>query len=1047
MEGSQKLDKYRSAKPQEDPPRRPEAYEGESFTEEDILYFGKLLADGKSITVASFSGPKHKLYEGGAKKEIESTSKRITKIYKRANLEGTDTAKISMDAVVRKLARDEIRSSPKTKGKIDALKAEGFKKQRKAHKENQGTLSVDTDSLAERAEELTAVLGAGTDTKEEAIAGYEQLKKIQSVLPEEVRTRSRISELESQLNSENVIDTGSRLITSEIEYLKKKLAGNKKEKVPVDKVVDSPEVSSEDTEPVAEMTHAEQEQKLHALVDSYTPESLQPSTDNEVLELTEAQIVPNEGGDNEAVAKKTPVSENREKFDELTQRLKKQADVTKEQGGVLELTQEHKQQFKEVAPAEREEMTKAEQEYLTAFKEFQSNKKVWQIIEPKALRELEQKYNETRVAYAKALDTSVTKRLEDKLHGDGPKMMNVLNKRFDPEAIFSKRARPGSEEVYMDKVRERYNRRFRFNEVIKPAVEKKLEAKMEALSSKEKGIAGKALEWFQNKNKEYESYFVDQYGEKKGKNIAKGLRAAGTALTLSAGLSIAGIAGVGTVTAFAGFASLRVGRSLFSAFAGGALGAHAGMAYEKLLGRKQMESAGKKLKNATGEQERHLDVETLSRMDKERANLTKKSSEANLQKNKVIIQLLTAFGVGAGTAEALSSWPSLHDAVTSTGHPHVTTTYEYHDAKGNIISESGTPKGAPGLSPTQPLGATHTTEPLHVGNGEGANQLFQDLKAQYPNLDNYPPNLKGLLSSNPADIAKHLGFGKENGGITLHPNDTLTANEDGRLIYHDSLHNKDFVVANKDGISDQWSSKIHKLQEASAKVVHNNATHTEAHRSTSIHEKTSHTRARVHTNVFDTQKDHEDVIRANKAEYEREFGPSTSDKGNAPIAQPVPIPEPGHAKPHAPQGVPEERPSPDTTHPQSHPDQTPVPEPALTPRPAASPERFTQSINLEGYDKIALPYVDAKGDIFVYGGPSVSPHDVETMALSHAQANHGKLVRFTVPKHGFLGSIKQHVEGLIVKDDGTVQRVRSLPDGKPFPPIDKTKFVGISRDQ
>ena len=145
------MESPRKATPKKEFPPDPakEAFEGSSFTSENILVLAKMQADGKQINAASFKGTKFKLYEGGVKSEIDELAKRITKIYKRSNIEGTHTAKISLDAVSKELERDKVRSNPSTKDKLDAQIAEDFKKEKDEQYKNRPVLSVDTNKIEE----------------------------------------------------------------------------------------------------------------------------------------------------------------------------------------------------------------------------------------------------------------------------------------------------------------------------------------------------------------------------------------------------------------------------------------------------------------------------------------------------------------------------------------------------------------------------------------------------------------------------------------------------------------------------------------------------------------------------------------------------------------------------------------------------------------------------------------------------------------------------------------------------------------------------------
>src|SRR3989344_443122 len=140
---------------------------------------------------------------------------------------------------------------------------------------------------------------------------------------------------------------------------------------------------------------------------------------------------------------------------------KQQEEAPTPVGGVEE------SRFKEVAPPEREALTRTEEAYLTAYKEFHANKRVLNIREPKEVKDLKRAYDEARFGYAKALESSVKERLgaPTKKTGKALHKWEQMSKK--------------EQEAYQEKLQNRYNSWIRFNEVVKPAAEKKLEARVE----------------------------------------------------------------------------------------------------------------------------------------------------------------------------------------------------------------------------------------------------------------------------------------------------------------------------------------------------------------------------------------------------------------------------------------------------------------------------------------------------------------------------------------------------------------------------------------
>src|SRR5690606_17623912 len=114
-----------------------------------------------------------------------------------------------------------------------------------------------------------------------------------------------------------------------------------------------------------------------------------------------------------------------------------------------------------IAPLERSIMQEREKEYLNAYRELERKRTVWGRLskgkelgaEMARVEALKREYDEARVSYGNALTASAEKRLSEK----------------------------GGDSLRADAVLDRYNRIVRFREVMKPAVERKLAARKEAL--------------------------------------------------------------------------------------------------------------------------------------------------------------------------------------------------------------------------------------------------------------------------------------------------------------------------------------------------------------------------------------------------------------------------------------------------------------------------------------------------------------------------------------------------------------------------------------
>jgi len=263
--------------------------------------------------------------------------------------------------------------------------------------------------------------------------------------------------------------------------------------------------------------------------------------------------------------------------------------------------------------AERDAMQKAELAYLGLFKELHAKRLDTADAGPEVerLRELESAYQASRVAYASALDKSVRNRLLAK----------------------------GATDEQIEHTLARYNRLVRYNEIVRPGAEKKLQARYEGLDARGQSVFTKALEWSSKRNQAFEKWIG-------GKNRARIARAAIGAVTVSAGAAAFGHLAAG---ALLGYAGLRFGRSVFSAFAGGAIAERVGVGFQS--GAETM-----RLKNLVSVEERGrsagaLTAESLAALDKERLTNT---DERALVRKTAIVKALTAIGVGAGAASALA---------------------------------------------------------------------------------------------------------------------------------------------------------------------------------------------------------------------------------------------------------------------------------------------------------------------------------------------------------------------------------------------------------
>jgi len=285
--------------------------------------------------------------------------------------------------------------------------------------------------------------------------------------------------------------------------------------------------------------------------------------------------------------------------------------------------------------AERTAVLEAETAYLTAYKQFEQKKTIWnRLAKGKDLKEESEKvealkrvYDEKRVVYAEALTGSAKERLVD-----------------------TKRA---------DEKLERYNRLVRFREVVKPAAEKRLAARKEALDARGRNVFEKALGWSATHNQKLETKY--------GKTGARALRALTSAVLISGGAAVLGAAGIAapmSLVALAGFGTYKFARC----FGGAVLGAGGAevcvYAYEKFFGRKHLESAKESLKTEGRASE--ISLESLQAIDAVREKLGVDSDEITLRKKKALVKAITAFGIGASSAAILAEFVAVQHAAEVT---------------------------------------------------------------------------------------------------------------------------------------------------------------------------------------------------------------------------------------------------------------------------------------------------------------------------------------------------------------------------------------------
>lgn len=753
------------------------------------------------------------------------------------------------------------------------------------------------------------------------------------------------------------------------------------------------------------LTHAEKRELLRKAMQGLNPENPVPQLtardSEEELLLTKDLIIPDGG-----------ISDTKEKI--VTEPEVEALSTAEQTVTDIQSTERVFGKTAEVEPREREALNKAEKEYLGQYTAFHMRKKIWNLKAPKTLTELETTYNEARLAYARALENSVDERL-----GDIAQMPRGKEKKWaDMDNV--------EQDAYKEKVKARYNRLVRFNEVIKPTAEKKLQARAEALSGKEQGILGKAFSWVGRKNSELEERF--------GKNGARAVRA----LTTTVLLAPIAFSGAGAL-AFAGWGSFRIAKAL----AGGAGATAIGTWFERTRGKKDQEAALFQLQSA-GRDSHSLDLGVLKGIDTTRESLQRSASEKTLQRNKAIVQVLSAYGIGAGTAELVSNWESLSHIVATTslngetGNAHEASTLsgkiDYIKAgapehlepspetasaeqappisKPEVQDLGGINKPTVSVGPSPaPIDLTNANHPtiehleertsihIEVSRGEGADKLLSDLqeqlRSQYGDVKTAPENVQALLNHGPHRTAELLGLGHESGGVMLHPGDTLGVDDQGRLVFHDNIHDRDRIIIDE-------KHELHPLKGHAIK-----AHVTETHKAHATHEHVQHPvqhpRSTIETSAG--KADADAVARANRVELLREqkgqfqpasFTHNTSVEGEAPKGTTLGDLQPSTetpsvrdaafipATPEAGNGAPLEVPNTGTK-------KVTLLGDFSKEIPLAEPTVITNHFGLAIDTKIPHVYVTENNHIDVYGGSGNAPR---LIAEQYAKAHPGVEVRF-----------------------------------------------------
>ena len=442
-------------------------------------------------------------------------------------------------------------------------------------------------------------------------------------------------------------------------------------------------------------------------------------------------------------------------------------------------------------------MREAEEKYLTAYKAFYKNngwlarqgKERLNTKETKELAELKGVYNETRLAYGRALEISATRRLLSSRSRYEGKYRRLLKENTIKK---DEMGAPISFEEYFEKygstdrlnrVKERYNRLVRFNEVVRPGAEKEIQARVESLDAKGQNLFTKGLVLLSRGNQVLE--------KKYGKTGAQAIRAAATTTLIAVGSAGVGAFGFSSLLAATGYGALRFGRTVFAT----GVGANIGALYGRTLGEKGQRKAKEKVKSLgrSGSSINDMSANDLAQLDRERARTISEASDASAQRKRQWVTALTAFGVGAGTAAALAELTIFQDAseVIAAAPPEEPTAPPSLGAAEIGRFPNSPLSGAAVESPLEAPMSSQANPSISVSiheKGQGANQLFLDLKQalreQGYTVENAPSeDVRRILSEKVTELSKHYNFINSAGESRyMHVGDIFTVDDQGNFI-------------------------------------------------------------------------------------------------------------------------------------------------------------------------------------------------------------------------------------------------------------------------
>lgn len=454
------------------------------------------------------------------------------------------------------------------------------------------------------------------------------------------------------------------------------------------------------------------------------------------------------------------------------------------------------------APDERARMQEAETKYLTAYRELEQKRTLLKRLlrdknfteETEKVDALKREYDDARIAYAKKINAGVSSvssaEKTNPLEESG--FTARTRKTYEEKKEAGEIAADLTFEAFLAKERlerrERVSGYLQFREVVRPLAQKKYEARKEALDARGKGILEKSLQWTAKQNQKLEKQF--------GKKGALAIRALVGATVLAAPAALGGLTAAVVVGGGVSFARILIASPVI-----GGIAKATGVVYEQALGRKAQEAAGKEL--ITGDVVAKggvLTTDTLQRIDTRREKIAARADEKTLQEKKALVQVLTAFGLGAGAAGAIAALEASHtavDAVTqAAGAPEVgegtpasaaavpaTETTDVSDAASEASSAENTEPSTPTPEPEQvagvPVGEQITSATIE--RGEGFNHLFARLEVS--GIENPSVVAAYLADHTPSELSAKVQALVGGESALVHPGDRVFLDANQNLFF------------------------------------------------------------------------------------------------------------------------------------------------------------------------------------------------------------------------------------------------------------------------